>query len=242
MFNYGQPFTHFGAIATTHVTDRVNWYNGTVNGWDRWINNTYKWGYIGGFTWTSKSGKANVAISYIFGPDQFPRFLPQNTVVVPTGYSPINFMNGRVNPGYGGNWRTMFTTVITYKWSDTFTQIIETDEGIEKNVPGFGPGGTPNDAAWYSFGNWFLWQFCKKEDRDLVTGVWRSEVFRDQNGIRTGFADTFYEMTLGLIIKPKPYIWVRPEARYDWAQFTHPYNDATRNSQLTLAVDAILLY
>lgn len=242
MFNYGQPFTHFGVLATTHVTDRVNWYNGTVNGWDRWINDTYKWSYIGGVTWTSKNGKANLALSYIFGPDQFPRFLPANTVVFPTGYSPPGFLAGRRNIGYGGNWRTMFTTVFSYKWTDTLTQVLETDEGLEKNVPGFGPGGTPNDAEWYSFGNWFLWQFCKKDDRDYLTGVWRSEVFRDNNGIRTGFADTFYEFTLGLIWKPLPYIWIRPEARYDWAQFTHPYNDGKRNSQLTLGVDAILLY
>ncbi len=38
MFNYGQPFTHVGALATTHVTDRINLYNGTVNGWDRWFD------------------------------------------------------------------------------------------------------------------------------------------------------------------------------------------------------------
>ncbi|MFO0954464.1 MAG: outer membrane beta-barrel protein, partial [Isosphaeraceae bacterium] len=234
MFNYGQPFTHFGALATTHVTDRVNWYNGAVNGWDRWINENYKWNYLGGVNWTSKSGKANLAVSYIFGPNQFPNFLPANTVIVPTGTTPPPYLAGRRNPGYGSNWRTTFTTVLSYKWTDTFVQVLETDQSIEKNIPNLGVGGTPNDATWYSFGNWFLWQFYKKDDRDVMTAVWRSEVFRDNNGARTGFADNFYEMTLGLIWKPKPYLWVRPEARYDWAQFTRPYNDGTRNSQLTL--------
>ena len=242
MFNYGQPFTHVGALATTHVTDRFNWYNGTVNGWDRWFDSNYKWSYIGGISWTSKSGKASLATSYIFGPDQFPRFLPANTVVVPTGYSPPGFMAGQKNPGYGGNWRTTFTTVFTYKWTDTFTQVMETDQSIEKNVPGWGPGGTPKDAAWYSFGNWFLWQFWKKDDRDYMTAVWRSEVFRDDSGIRTGFAANYYEMTVGFIWKPKPYIWVRPEFRYDWAQGASPYNDGTRNSQFTIGIDAILLF
>jgi hypothetical protein len=32
-----------------------------------------------------------------------------------------------------------------------------------------------------------------------------------------------HEMTLGLNIRPDPWLWVRPKARYDWAQFTHPY-------------------
>ncbi len=244
MFNYGQPFTHVGALATTHVTDRFNLYNGTVNGWDRWFDANYKWSYLGGFSWTSKSGKASLAVSYIFGPDQFPRFLPANTVVVPTGYSPNGFMAGRKNAGYGGNWRATATTVFTYKWSDTFTQVLETDQSIEKNVPGWGPGGTPKDAEWYSFGNWFLWQFWKKDDRDYMTAVWRSEVFRDDGGIRTGtgISTNYYEMTVGMIWKPKSYIWVRPELRYDWAQGNHPYNDGTRNSQFTIGVDAILLY
>lgn len=242
MFNYGQPFTHFGMLATTHVTDRVNWLNGTINGWDRFVNANYKWGYIGGLTWTSKSGKANLAISYTFGPNQFPRFLPEGTSIYPFGTTPVPFQAGRRNTGYGGNWRTLFTTVLSYQWTDSLTQVMETDQGFEDNVPGIGPGGTAMNAEWYGFANWFLWQFWKNEDRDIVTGVWRSEVFRDDSGSRTGFSDNFYEMTLGLIIKPKPYIWIRPEIRYDWAQFKKPYTDGTRGSQLTLGFDAILLY
>ena len=200
----------------------------------------YKWNYLGGFTWTSKNGKATLAISYITGPNNYPHFVPTNRPVYPEGISPPGFLTGRKNILYGGTWRTTFTTVFTYKWSDTFTQVVETDQSIEKNVPGFGAGGTPNDAEWYSFGNWFLWQFWKKDDRDIMTGVWRSEVFRDNNGVRTGFAANFYEMTLGLIIKPKPYLWIRPEARYDWCQGARPYTDGTRTSQFTLGVDAIL--
>src|SRR5262249_23151651 len=161
--------------------ERLNWYNGVVNGWDRWINDTYKWNYLGGVNWTSKNGKFNAAISYIIGPNQFPRFLPANTVVVPTGATPTPFLARRINPGYGGNWRTTLPTVLSYKWTDTFVQVIETDESIEKNIPGLGPGGTSNDAEWYSFGNWFLWQVCKKEEKDILTLVWRSEVFRDSN-------------------------------------------------------------
>ena len=72
MFNYGQPFTHVGALATTHVTDRVNWYNGVVNGSDRWINENYKWNYLGGFTWTSKNGKANAGHLLHHRPEQLP--------------------------------------------------------------------------------------------------------------------------------------------------------------------------
>ena len=72
--------------------------------------------------------------------------------------------------------------------------------------------------------------------------MWRSEIFWDPTGVRTGYPDTYYEMTLGLIYKPKDYIWLRPEVRYDWAQFGTPYNDDTRSSQLTLGFDIIFLF
>ena len=44
MFNYGQPFTHMGVVTTLHVTDKLNLYNGTINGWDRCIDQRY---YLG---------------------------------------------------------------------------------------------------------------------------------------------------------------------------------------------------
>ena len=117
--------------------------------------------------------------------------------------------------------------------------MVENDDSYETNIPGSGTDGTNRNDSWYSLGNWFLYKFG-----DKLTGVWRSEIFHDQGGqrLQTGRADTVYEMTLGLIWKPKPYIWVRPEARYDWSQFVPVYNDNTRKSQLTLAVDAILLF
>jgi hypothetical protein len=248
MFNYGQPFTHLGVLSTLHLTDRINILNGTVNGYDRWFNQNYKWNYLGGWTWTSKDGKANFAMSYIFGPNQYNRFL-RGTPNTPFlfGITLPPYLDGRRNPGYGANWRTSFTNVFSYKWTDKLTQVMENDDSYETNIPGSGADGTNRNDSWYSFGNWFLYTFG-----DKLTGVWRSEVFRDQGGQRLQTpglgtakgprADTVYEMTLGLIYKPKPYIWIRPEARYDWSQWVPLYKDNTKKSQLTLAVDAILLF
>jgi len=238
MFNYGQPFTHVGAITTLHLTDRINLYNGAINGWDRWINQRYKWGYIGGFSWTSKSGDTSLAFTTVWGPNQLPNFPPTRTQIYPTGTPiPPREFAGRRNFGYGDSDRVLFTTVLTHKWNKKLTQIVETDQAQEQNVPFLDRGRRSQSAEWYSIGNWFLYQFD-----DKLTGVWRSEVFRDDDGARTGVADTFYEVTLGLIYKPKNYLWVRPEARYDWAQFKEPYNDGTRGSQFTLAVDVIFLF
>ena len=123
---------------------------------------------------------------------------------------------------------------------DKLTQVVETDQGWEYNVPGLASGGqngAARTAEWFSIGNWFLYNFTSK-----LTGVWRSEVFWDPTGARTGYADTYYEITLGGIYKPKDYIWIRPEARYDWAQFGTPFSNDTRSSQFTLGFDVIFLF
>ncbi len=252
MFNYGQPFTHMGFITTWHLTDKLNWYNGTINGWDRFCNEHYDWGYIGGFSYTFNEDKTSLAMTVVWGPNQFPKFLPSNQQIFPTGYVNVPSVAGLTNPGYDKNDRTLFTWVLTHKWNDKLTQVMETDQGWEKNVPGLGAvlnngvptSAAPKDESWFSFGNWFLYN-CT----DKLTAVWRSEVFWDLGGARTGLndgthfvGDRFYEQTLGLIYKPVPHFWIRPELRYDWTQFHPAYTDNTRNSQFTFGIDAILLY
>jgi putative OmpL-like beta-barrel porin-2 len=77
---------------------------------------------------------------------------------------------------------------------------------------------------------------------DELTAVWRAEWFRDVHGSRTGFAGNFYEMTLGLVIKPKPWLLIRPEVRFDWSQFCHPFDNGTANHRLTLGTDVIFRF
>ena len=136
MFNYGQPFRHVGVVTTLHLTDRINLYNGSINGWDRWIDQRYLWGYIGGFSWVSRDTKTNLAFTCVWGPDQFPRFLPANQPIYPTGYVNIPSLAGLPNPGYATNDRTLFTTVLSHRWNDKLTQVGEADQAWELNVPG----------------------------------------------------------------------------------------------------------
>ena len=239
MFNYGQPFTHLGVITTTHLTDKLNWYNGTINGWDRGFDQRYEMGYIGGINYTFNEDKTNLAVSYLWGPNQFPSFIPPGQNIQPTGTptTPAQFAGVR-NTYYSHAYRNMFTTVLTHKWSDKLTEVFETDQGWEQSVPFVNGNLKRQDVGWYSVGNWFLYQFHPK-----ITGVLRSEVFWDRSGVRTGTTGgVFYEETLGLIWKPASWLWWRGEARYDWAQFVSPYSDGTRNSQFTLATDVIFLF
>jgi hypothetical protein len=236
-FNF-TPFTFFGVMSTIHASDRLDLYLGTVNGWDRWINQNDRWNYLVGFDWEfDEGGKTTLHTVLFTGPNQLPRFAPADSPFLPTGVVTSPELEGRVNPSYADHYRTYMSNVLTRKWSDKLTQASDVFFVVEPNVPGLGRGGRPRDSAWYGFANWFLYEFDPK-----LTGVWRAEIFRDEAGAAIGVADAFYEMTLGLIVKPKPWLWIRPEARYDWAQFKEPYHDGTRGSLFTLAFDVIVLY
>jgi hypothetical protein len=237
MFAYAHPFTQVGFMSNWHLTERINLYNGAVNGWDRWINETYKWGYSGGLTWESADERTNVAVTLDWGPNQFPRFLSPTINDIPNGTTRPPFLAGRRNLGYGANNRTLFTTTLVRKWTEDFTTIIEADQGFENNVPGLGPGGTNANASWYGLGGWLLYDLS-----DQLIGVYRAEWFRDVGGSRTDFNDALYEMTLGAIYKPRTWLWFRPEVRFDWASGRKPYDEGTSSHQLTFGFDVIVLF
>ena len=232
------PFTFVGAFSTLHLTDRVNVFNGAINGFDRWIDRFYKYGYIGGVTYKSRDQKTNVTLIGTSVPDQLPRFPPLNSPFIPTATTPPTpALAGRRNPFYGSSYRGYISLVVTRQWTDKLTEAVQSDHVFDPRILGFSLNGRPSSIAYHSLAHWFLYAFS-----DKVTGVWRSEAFFDPYGAATGSRSTFYEMTLGLQTKPKPWLWVRPEARYDWSQFTHPFSDGTRASQLTLAIDVIVLF
>ncbi len=237
LFNF-TPFTLFGVLTTLHVNERINIYNGAVNGWDRWIDQNYRYSYIGGISYNSRDLQTSLTSIVLTGPDQLPRFAAANSPFLPTGVITNPMLQYKNNPDYAGNWRTYMSTVLTHNYNARLTEAAEVFFVHETNVPGLGPGGSvAKESAWYGSCHWFLYQFT-----DKVQGVWRSEIFRDNNGAATGSADNYYEVTLGAVYKPKPWLWIRPEARFDRAQYNHPFNDGTRSSQLTLAFDIIIQF
>jgi hypothetical protein len=238
-FNF-TPFTLFGTETVLHLNERLNLINGAVNGWDRWIDSNYRYSYLGGISYTSRDAKTSFSSVILVGPDQLPRYAPANSPILPTGVVTNSVLQGRQNPFYSKSTRTYLSNVIAHSWSLKATEALEVFFVHENLVQGLGPGGPThvnNENAWYGACHWYLYQFTPK-----LTGVYRAEIFRDQNGAATGSADNYYEQTIGLVYKPKPWIWVRPEARYDWAQFHTPYNDGTRGGQLTLSFDVIFQF
>jgi hypothetical protein len=232
------PFTFLGAIGTFHLTDRINLIGGTINGFDRWVDSSYKWGFLGFATWKSRDEKTNVILIGATVPDQLPRFAPADTPIVPTATTPPSpALAGRINPFYGSSYREFFSLVVTHQWTDKFTQTVETDHIWDPKILGFSLNGAPSSIAYHGLVNWLLYSFT-----DKLSGGWRNEVFWDPYGAATGSRSTYYDTSLMLTVKLKPWLWIRGEARYDWSQFTHPFSDGTRSSQLTLAIATIVLF
>ena len=231
------PFTFFGVLTTLHLTDRIDIYNGAVNGPDRWINQNYRYSYLGAISIKSRDERTKLTLSLLTGgPNQLPRFPGPNPPVTPSGI-PTGFAPRLVNPTYNSNTLTYADVTLVHQWSERLTQVGETFLFTESNVLGFRPPAGARRTAWFGAANWFLYDFNER-----LQGTWRTEIFRDDDGAATGVSDTFYAMTLGGIYKPRPWLWVRPEARYDWAQFKKPFNDGTRDSRFTVGIDLIVLF
>ena len=218
LFNF-TPFTYTGFQSTIHVTPQLNLINGAVAGNDRLLDELYHYSYLGGFNWASKNDRTTVASYILVGPTQLPRFPPLNTPFLPTGVqqSPPG-LQGRPNPLYAHHPRTYIDIVATHRWTDKLTQASEVFYLCDSKTP-FADR-TVKDASWYGYANWFLYTFDKQEK---YTGVWRAEIFNDPQGGATGVAGLYNEQTIGLIYKPKPWLWLRPEARYDWTPFHTPF-------------------
>ncbi|WP_161602433.1 outer membrane beta-barrel protein [Tautonia marina] len=240
------PFTFFGVLGIQHLDDRTDLYLGTVNGWDRFLNANYVWNTIAGLTRDSADGRTRLSGFMVVGPNQLPFFPSANSTFLPVGVRTSAEVAGLTNFGYSRSNRFYASFVLTRDWTDRLTQAMEVAWVVDENTPLMtGPGSrqtgarnTRQNTEWYGFANWFLYELDPK-----LTAVWRSEIFRDDDGVIFGTtSDTYYEMTLGLNYKPRPWFWVRPEVRFDWSQTGTPYDDGQAGSQITLNVDAILLY
>jgi hypothetical protein len=98
--------------------------------------------------------------------------------------------------------------------------------------------------------HWDIQRSPTAEDQfpEKRTGVGRGEVFRDNDGLFTGLSDNCYEATLGSIYKPVPWLWFRPQVRFDWAQFTRPFDNSDpadrfrTNHQLTFGFYMLFIF
>ena len=95
------------------------------------------------------------------------------------------------------------------------------------------------NAEWYSIVQYLTYQ---------ATDTWgmgvRGEWFRDQNGFRYSAGEaSYYDVTAGLNWKPKSWLMIRPEVRYDWSQAQiAPFDGGQRTNQFLLGIDGVIQF
>jgi len=257
VFQFGLPFKHTGALATTHVNDVLDIYTGFDTGTNTTFgplgDNNGAVGGIGGFNLTFMEGKLTILALTHFGPDDATRAL-----------SPIGF-------NANGFWRFYNDVLLTWKATDTWTFVTEANWARD----GFGNATNPGKPA-NGFGSA---QYVSYALTETVALNARAEAWRDDNNFfvasfpgnsdfikfQQGFSTpnvhfapgtntTYGELTLGVTWKPEvpapiTGLLVRPEIRWDHA-FTDnkpfnnnpPFNTKGTSNSFGFGVDAVLTF
>lgn len=204
--NYGEPFTHTGALAEYTTQNGTTLWGGYTFGWDSGFDNRFDaHTFLGGF---SKQLNEDVTVTYTVNAGRYG--------------------NGT---GASGNLGDIFlhSFVLDVRLTDRLNYVLLHDLA-HNEIPGSSPvgfGGAMNDNAseWYGITQYLFY---------TVNECWkvgmRFEWFDDADGLRIatvndGLNDLHYfGATLGLNWTPTANLIFRPEVRFDWAT-SHSDND-----------------
>jgi hypothetical protein len=221
---WGEPFTHTGAIATWQYNDQWTFIGGIVNGWDKFDAVTDRAAGIGGFAWTSSDEDTSVAFSLISGDE-----------------------DGVAPPIIGR--RDFYSLVISHQFNDRLQYVFQHDSGRQKNgrTNGSAHWYGINQYLFYTINDCWKagvraeWFNDQNGTRVLFPGTIVGP---------PGYAGHYYELAAGLNWTPHANVILRPEIRWDGFDphaaamnlSTGPFVNGTRRDQATAAVDLILRY
>ena len=226
---YGEPFTHTGALASYAANEQLTLLGGFDRGWDNWEDDPYnRLGFLGGFTWTNNCG-SSLAVTGTIGDEPTQTALNTN--------------------------RWMYSVVFSHEFNDRLSYVIQHDYGYQNEAV----NGNTEDAQWYGVNQYLFYklnccwtagarfEWFRDDDGYRVAGIGsRDNGIPPING--NSFTGDFYELTVGLNWKPTDNLCVRPEARFDWFDgvttggAAGPFDDGTSNQQTLFAIDAYLTY
>ncbi len=227
---YGEPFTHTGAIATWKADDSLSLVGAVVNGWDALDRVDDAAMFIGGFTWTGREG---LSIAYNLG-----------------------FSNDELTLAGELTNRYISSLVVNYTRGD-WNYVFQNDVGWQHDADPY--SGFAQSAEWYGVNQYLFYtindcwkagarfEWFRDDDGVRVGGI-RPGNPLPVSGVDPGFAGNFYALTAGLNWTPHANVTVRPEVRYDWYDGNadpnggQPFDDGSRTDQFLYGVDLILLW
>lgn len=235
IFNFGIPFNYTGAMATIHATKWLDVYGGITRGVNTSLeDNNDSFAFQGGFGLNLMDGKLTALAITHLGPET-----PHN-----------NHDNRYLND-----------IVVSWKITDKLTYITDLNYIYDEGAQASGYGGAQylvyqvNDwlcagirgEVWRDADGFYVAQFANNSD---PLHALRGDTNWTPDPRSVGGGDTTYgAITIGASIKvpvpgPLAGLVIRPEVRLDAAlnSGSHPFNDSTDKSMLTVGVDAILTF
>ncbi|MCF8006687.1 MAG: porin [Methylovulum sp.] len=220
---FGEPFTHTGLMANYTVDKNWAVMGGVISGsetggWDgNFDAQLGNWSGLMGATFTADNG-TSLNVSGTYG-----------------ATSEVN------SAGWG-----MYSVVLKHNINEKTHLVLQHDHGYAEGNPNLGT----SDAEWYGVNSHLTYDIKD----DLVAGI-RGEWFRDQNGFRvwapgrpfaptgTAIGASYFEVTAGVTWKPKSWLSIRPNVRYDWVEDTTavagnlPFDGKNRDNQFLFSTD-----
>lgn len=232
--NYGEPFTHTGALAEYKPGENVTLWGGYTFGWDTGYNNyTDSSTFLGG---VSYSGIENVTATYTTNFGYYGDGTGSNL-----GGTPYVTNSGDI-------W--LQSIVIIVDLNDKWQYVAQSDFGSNTGGVNAGPGST---NTWYGATQYLYYTIndCWKAGARYE---WFYDDARDSGRSRVGNGEVEYQsIAAGLNWTPHANVTIRPEARFDWNEL-HGGNQAypsapggvnagnTASSIFAYGVDAIFTY
>ncbi len=252
-FQYGEPFTHTGMLATWTASEHWAIGGGLIRGWDNFSSANPNLGSLTTVTWT---GDNKDSLAWVWVQSHEP-----------------NSVSGGAGPPPGGRVYTsrfLQTLVYTRPLTDKLTWIAQSDLGVQGAavVEAVGPAKT---ARWYGLNQYWFYKV-----NDSWTWGLSYEWFRDEEGFRVGnlmpsvfnpsnsswgnsganppvgpgFAGNFNDINFGPQWRPRgsQNLLIRPDLRWDWyggsrnPQGQLPYDAGTRSQQFIWGTDVVILY
>jgi len=242
-YQWGEPFTHTGAMATYQFTDNFVVSSGVIRGWDNFAGGNPNLGYLGTWSYTFKD-KSNLA------------------QVIVASNEPNFFFNYTQ--------RYYQSLVYTKPINDNWTYVGQSDFGTQRQATISGKQANwygINQYLYYKVNDKWTWganfEWWRDEEgfrvAGFLPGAAPSGITGSPNGIPLsalpgGFAGNFYQTTIGPRWYPtgKPNFFIRPNVRCDWYGGGYdvnvnpaqqgPFSDGAKNTQVLFVTDVCLVF
>lgn len=234
---YGEPATHTGVLFSQQLTQRIALHGGVTRGWDVWDSDSDSVSGLFGVQWETCLG-SSLAFS------------------LHTGKTATR----------SGDTRTNYSLVWVQPLNPALKYVLQHDLGVESNSSYLING----SEEFRSKGTWLsIVQYLECQWTPSLAGGLRFEWFRDDghsrilqfptssvysNGVAKIEGNNYFNITLGAKWKPREFLTIRPEVRWDWADVkilnTVPgtsgvpgvYDNFSSKNQCTASIDFIVMF